>query len=64
MFPHGSVALDILWREKVGACIFFNHLVLNIGTYFTEKECLLTLFLAAAITHIDCTPNPRVTVTN
>jgi hypothetical protein len=26
MFPYGSVALDILWREKIEAYIFLDHL--------------------------------------
>jgi hypothetical protein len=57
-FPHGSVLLDILWREKFESCVFLNHLVPNFvpGAYshLAERGCLFYFFLLAVIVHFNC----------
>jgi hypothetical protein len=57
----GSVAPDILWREKVEACIFLNRQVHNIvpgtWTHLTEGRCVLAS-LAPTIANIYCPFSP------
>jgi hypothetical protein len=57
MFPHEIVTLDILWREKVEAYIFLNHLVPNTGPgliTISRKEDAFFICLATAIAKIYC----------
>jgi hypothetical protein len=56
MFPYRNVALDILWRKKIEAQIFFNHLVLNIVqglAHILQKKDAFLLHLAAALARIN-----------
>jgi hypothetical protein len=51
MFPHGDVALDILRRKKVEACIYLKPLVPNIvpGTDTSYwRGCLFAVFAVPA----------------
>ena len=39
MFPHGSVAMDILGREKIEACIFLTSYGKRMPTSFIFFAC-------------------------
>jgi hypothetical protein len=55
VFPHGSVVLDSLGREKVEACIFLNHIVPNIVpglAHMVSKEDALLLLLLCLLSRV------------